>query len=66
MKRKKAVKTIMGEGIPRNIANRVTAATVRKGISHTKGTGIFLTTYAMLLNGQSPAVLYQSAGGGSA
>lgn len=64
MKRKKTVKTLMGEGIPRNLANRVAATTAKRHMSHDYGTGLFLTTFAMLLNGQDPSCLYPAAGGG--
>lgn len=66
MKRKKFIKQIMGEGIQRNRAAQVAAITRRKGMPYYKGLGLFLNTYALLLNGKSPAILYPPAGGGQA
>lgn len=64
MKRKKFVKACMGAGIQRNMANQVAVTARTKYGPYYKGLGLFLTTYAMLLNGRNPAMLYRAAGGG--
>lgn len=63
MKRKQFIKQIMGAGIDRNSAAQVAAASRARSMPYVKGLGLFLNTYAMLLHGQDPSVLYQTAGG---
>lgn len=65
MKRKQFIKQIMGQGIPRNMAAQVAAATLRKGMPYYNGLGLFLNAYALALHGKSPAILYPPAGGGA-
>lgn len=64
MTRKKFVKTCMGVGIPRNMASEVAETARTKYGPYHKGLGLFLNTYAMLLNGADPLILYPAAGGG--
>lgn len=63
MKHKKFVKQLQGVGIPRNMANQVAETARTKYGSYFKGLGLFLNTYAMLLNGQDPSCLYAAGGG---
>lgn len=64
MKRKQFVKQIMAVGIDRNDAAQVAAVSRARGLPYMKGLGLFLNTYAMLLHGQDPSILYPAAGGG--
>jgi hypothetical protein len=64
VKHKKFVKQLQGVGIPRNMANQVAETARTKYGSYSKGLGLFLNTYAMLLHGQDPRCLYAAAGGG--
>ena len=66
MKHRKFVKQLMAVGIPRNMANQVAETARKKYGSYIKGLGLFLNTYAMLLNGQDPTCLYATVGGGNA
>ena len=64
MKRKKFIKDLMGVGIDRNAAAQAAKTARTKYGSYFKGLGLFLNTYAMLLNGQDPSILYRTPGGG--
>jgi hypothetical protein len=64
VKHRKFVKQLMAVGIERNMANQVAETARTKYGSYFKGLGLFLNTYAMLLNGQDPTCLYATAGGG--
>ena len=64
MKRKTFIKQIMAAGIDRNRANQVAAASKSKGLPYFNGLGLYLNTYAMLLNGQNPGILHPAHGGG--
>lgn len=64
MKHRKFVKHCMAVGIQRNMANEVAEIARKKYGSYIKGLGLFLNTYAMLLNGQDPTCLYVTVGGG--
>ena len=66
MKRKQFIKQLMGNGIQRNRADQVAAVSRARSLPYVKGLGQYLNTYAMLLHGQDPSVLYQPAGGGRA
>lgn len=64
MKRKTFIKQIMAVGIDRNRAASVAAVCQGKGMAYHNGLGLYLNTYAMLLRGQNPSILYQASGGG--
>lgn len=66
MKRNKFIKQIMAVGIERNRAASVAAASRSRGLPYAKGLGLYLNTYAMLLNGQDPRILYTTQGGAQA
>ncbi len=65
MTRKKFIKHCMGVGIQRNMAAQVAKTARTKYGPYFQGLGLFLNTYAMILNGQSPAILYPTTGGGT-
>ena len=64
MSRKKFIKSLMGAGIDRNVAASVAATAQAKRMPYIKAEGLFLNTYAMLLHGQDPSILYTPYGGG--
>lgn len=64
MKRKKFIKHIMAVGIERNRATAVAAVSRARRLPYDKGLGLYLNTYAMLLHGQDPRILYTTPGGG--
>ena len=66
MKRNKFIKQIMAVGIDRNRAAAVAAVSRDRGLPYDKGLGLYLNTYAMLLHGQDPRILYTGLGGGQA
>lgn len=66
MKRNKFIKQIMAVGIDRNRAAAVAATSRDRGLPYDKGLGLYLNTYAMLLHGQDPSILYTTPGGGQA
>ena len=66
MKRKQLIKQLMAEGIQRNTAAQVAGICTARGLSLFKGLGLYLNTYAMMLHGQDPAILYRTQGGGQA
>lgn len=63
MKHKKFVKQLQAVGIPRNMATQVAQIARTRYGSYGTGLGLFLNTYAMLLNGQDPSCLYAAGGG---
>ena len=67
MTRKKFKKQLMAHGyMDRNRANDMAVVCVRRGMNYDKCLGLFLTTLAMLINGQDPSILYTAPGGGGA
>ena len=65
MTRKKFIKQIMAVGTDRNRAASVADVCQSKAMTYSKGLGLYLNTYAMLLRGQDPSILYRAAGGGA-
>lgn len=64
VKRKKFIKQLMAVGIQYNMASQVAETARTKYGSYFKGLGLYLNTYAMLLQCQDPSCLYPPRGGG--